>query len=473
MSGEGKKVSRRKFLYAAGAVVAAAVIGSVAYFVTRPTEVKPTTTPTTPRKKKIVYWYHETPSWRVARYNEINRLFMETHPDIEVESVVMSWDEAYVKYPAALEAGTEPDFCFTEPTFCDLLVNEYNCLLPVDDIYKEIDSLHKYRSPEIGRHFYFKGHYWLVPYLTIGQLVYYNTAILDKYGAPNPPDTWEKMIEAGQKCYDPKNGIYGWGLPVSPYFYSDQVIYNFFIANETDFIDEKWEPAINNERTIECLETYVAMAKTGPPDITRWQWGDEDLAFATGKIMGGINFTCTLDAIVKYNPGIIGDFKVMRMPKPKGGPNGGIVYPQGACIFKAAEKRGNLDAVYEFIRFVMEPEINAYLLHCDPVFLPVTRDVTEPVGEAPFWNDPRDPSASRVTAIFKDIFLEAIELTGSPDAYCILSSPKYPIPPFRGKLGGSGILREAVQRVYGGQPAAEVAAWMEEQVRKIISEYKK
>ena len=125
---------------------------------------------------------------------------------------------------------------------------------------------------------------------------------------------------------------------------------------------------------------------------------------------------------------------------------GGLSGPQAGGIFKAAQERGTVDAVHKFLEFIMDPKINAYWIHADPVFVPVTRATGyEPTfEESPIMNDTLDASGNNLA--------------------------KYPFPKRSGRINASLVICDPLQKmIFEGKPAKEALAEANKAIADMIA----
>lgn len=387
-------------------------------------------------------------------------MFNDLNPDIEVRSEAFPWGDAPVKYPAALKAGNPPDFFLHVTTFFETMHGDYDAIIPVDDLVERVGSKYGWTGDYVHKGFYFDNHYWAMPFQAIGQVLYYNQRLLDKYNAPAPL-TWDDMLEAGQKCFKPKDGVWGFGLPAAKTYYTGQCIYAYMIGSGGDMWalkDEKMVPAFNTPENVKAFTAYAELLKTAPPGATDWMWADFDLNYATEKVIAGLNWTCTIDAMQKHNAGMIPYTKATVMVDPAGKPTGGLSCPQGGGIFKAAEERGTVEACEKFLEFIMDPKINAYWIHSDPVFVPVTKATGyEPTfEESPIMNDELDAGGTNTWRMFKDTLRMSMEVVTS-GYWMALNTNKYPFPRYSGRVVDSMIVCDPIQKMVFENKSAEQA----------------
>lgn len=329
---------------------------------------------------KLTFWHHEAPSHRVKAFQEVINKFNESHPNITVQQEVVSWGDAWSKTLSAIKSGTTPDFQFDIPEL-NLSAYEANGIIPVDDLVNELDEKYDYYDNNLGMYQH-DGHYWGVPVWTMDMVLLYRPTLLKKYvGTTKPPTTWEETLEYAKKLTvdtndDGKIDIHGIGLTASKTLLTQEQVWSVMTTYGAHIYDEEGNVDVNTQETIEALRMYKRLWEYTPPAATGWSWGETEMNFAGGKI-----------AMMPYFGGLQRrfyqadnlDLRAARLPTPLGGQRSTVLYPNSIMIFKSAEERGVLEEVKEFIRFIMQPEINSILtIGQEPgSFLPVTHATAE------------------------------------------------------------------------------------------------
>ncbi len=407
---------------------------------------------------EITFWHHEAPAHRVAAFQKMIDIFEDENPDIKVTQEIVMWGDAWVKSLSALEAGTLPEFQFSIP---DLLLTMFkaDALVPVTDLVNEMDAKYKFFPAQKDMYFH-DGEYWGLPVWTMIMLMTYRPSFLEEYaGVSEPPDTWDEILELARMIT--KNSdeeVYGFGIGGARNLMTDEQAFVFMASAGARFFDEDGNVIFNNPKTIEALKMYNDLIKYAPPGAEAWSWGEIELNFAAGTL-----------AMSPYFPGIqkrfheefdSSDYAAAHVPFFKGrSERGTITYPNEIHIYKhILDDKAKLEAVKDFVRFMMRPEINAILTAEQEAgaFFPCT----EAAAKAPeYWNHP-------VVKRFENIHRVAIEAL---QEYATLYGFEYGkwVNIGIGDITGADVLAEVVNKIVSGQMSVEDAvAWGDEEMEK-------
>lgn len=346
---------------------------------------KPTSSQQPTEVKEIVFWHHEAPEERVNTFQEIIDDFNAANPQYNVRQEVVMWGDAWVKTATAISSGTAPDFQFGIP---DLMLTAYknDGIIPVTDLVKELDQKHDFYQSQLDIYFY-NNEYWGIPIFTMLWGVCYRPSIVEKYlGHTNPPETWDNLLNYAKTITEKSNKeVYGMGLSSAKNLMADESFYAVMASSGSMPFDENGNVIFNSQETIDALKFYKELCKYSPPGHEAWSWGE----LQTNQTVGTVAMTIS-DLQLEVNLDEMGssDYGVWPMPlKKKGAKPGTMTYPNEISVFKAAKDRGNLDGVYDFVRFVLEPEHNSKLIEmCAGSFLPVTKTCAE---SKELWEKPR------------------------------------------------------------------------------------
>lgn len=404
---------------------------------------------------KLTFWHHEAPAHRVAAFQKVIDLFEEEYPNIKVEQEVVMWGDAWPKTIAAIEAGDGPDFQFSIP---DLLLTSYllDALIPVTDIVKELDNKYDFIDSMVAPYFH-EDEYWGVPIWTMVFLLTYRPSLLEKYvGTTEPPKNWKEYLEYAKLLTDPKNDVYGVALGGAINLMTTEQAYAFMTNTGAKFFDEKGNVIFNSPETIQAMEMYRDLFQYNPPGAEAWSWGEIELNIMAGKI-----------AMSTYFPSVqrrfhmeldSDDYAGTEQPFPADGQPGTITYPNEIHIYKWTKDRpGHLEATYDFIRFIMRPEVN-YILTAEAEqggFYPTTKAAME----APeFWGDP-------IISRYKEMNKSAVEALD----YASLYGFEYGrwVNLGIGDITGANILAEVVNKIVaGGMTVEDAVEWGQNEMEK-------
>ncbi len=411
-------------------------------------------------KVELTFWHHEAPSHRVRAIQNAIDAFEEEYPNIDVKQEVVSWGDAWSKTLSAVKAGTTPDFQLDIPDF-NVFASNIGGIIPVDDLVEEIDEEYTYFD-NVLKMYRHGGNYWGVPINTMIFNWIYRPSYLEKYvGTREPPKTWEEVVEYAEDLTvdtdgDGETDIYGVGLVASKSLATQEFFWSILTTYGGHIYDENGNPDFNTPETIDAVKMYKKLWEYTPPAATGWIWGEAEMNFAAGKI-----------AMMPYFPSVQKrlydaddmDLGAAVMPQPsEGGQRSTLIYPNGIMIHKSAEKRGVLDKVKTFVKFIMRPDINAMLTAgMEPGgFYPCTEAARE---SGAFWQN----EYVKAFPIVNDVAMEEVQhgtLYGFTHEEVVNKGI--------GDVVGANVLSEVIQRVIvQGQSVEDAVAWGQAEIEEL------
>lgn len=399
----------------------------------------------------LVFWHHEAPAHRVAAFQRVIDLFEAEYSNITVTQEVILWGDAWTKSLTALEAGTLPDFQFSIP---DLTLTMYQsgALAPITELVNEIDAEYGFFSnqKQIYAH---DDEYWGLPVFTMVMLMTYRPSFLEEYlGVSEPPDTWEEVLEASRELVEASGEeVYAIGIGAGRNLMTSEQLYIFLAGAGSRVFDESGNIAFDSPETVRALKMYRDLIQYAPPGAEAWSWGEIELNLAAGTL-----------AMAPYFPSVqkrfhedfdSSDYAAAHVPFFEGEDSRGtITYPNDVHIYtKTVEDSVRYEAVKEFIRFMMRPDINAELTAKQEAggFYPTT----EAAAEADeYWSDPIVQRFEPMHRIAMEALNEYANLYGFEYGRWVNTGI--------GDITGADILAQVVNRVVSGEMTAEeAAAW--------------
>ncbi|MGE5528208.1 MAG: ABC transporter substrate-binding protein [Patescibacteria group bacterium] len=409
----------------------------------------------------LTFWHHEAPAHRVAAMQKVIQMFEKAHPNIKLNQQVVMWGDAWPKTIASIQAGNTPDFQMSLPELT-LVGNRMGAALPVDDLIKELDKKYKFIKSQLAPYYYEK-HHWGVPIWTMPMTILtYRPSYLEKYaGTSEPPKTWDELLAMAKKLTvdtdnDGKIDIYGIGLTAGNNLCTQEQVYTFMAAAGATMFDAKGNLTFNSAQTKKAIQFYADLFKFAPPGATGWLWGELELNFGAGSV-AMMPYFGTLQK--RFYDMKSFDYAAVPMPYPAGGKSAGLIYPNDITIYKAAQKRGHLKAVKDFVRFVSRPDINAILTAgAEPGgFVPVTEAATK---DKAYWNNP-------IIAKFKELNETIISTIPNGKLYGFEhgSLANFGV----GDISGANIIAEAAQKVVTGSATVDQAVeWATAEIKKLM-----
>jgi len=349
-----KKISRRKYIAAVGAVVAGAAIGGAAYYLrTKPssTAVKKLTWWTVVNEGKVVNGklIGASPDFEEAVIQE----FTQQYPDIQIEVTAIPWGELYTKYVAALEAGKGPDVLFIPTTWAAQFIYSGYCK-DLENFKNELD-LDDF-SPAALNAFSAEGKLYGVPMRVDSRLLTYNVDLLEQAGYDRAPAYWpDEVLEWSKALTKEEIGQYGIGIVGRQ---TDSLLYEFWLSwiftNGGSILSEDMQECVlNSPEAVEALQFYCDLLnkyKVAPPGALDYDKQALRMMFIPGKLamysdgkFAIAEFAKTPD--LKYKFDLIPGTKKIRSANLLGG---------WAVVINSKTKYE--EEAWKFVKFVAEPK---------------------------------------------------------------------------------------------------------------------
>ena len=256
-----------------GEVVTETVVEEVE--VTRIVEVAPETDESGPRTLTLFTTEADPPQLEVL--SEIIDEYHEMHPDVFIDVVTGTPSTRGERIATLLAAGADAGIFEMEAAFANDWADA-GFLLPLDDVFAEIDSEDGYVP---GSYFEKDGTVYGLPYATSVYGVWIRTDLFEEAGI-EPPTNYEEVLAAAEALTDPASNLYGISIPGST-----NASVNFFSTflwnNCLDYYSPSGDFRFDEPEVLEALEKWVALTEYAPPGFENWSWGDQITAFVTGQ----------------------------------------------------------------------------------------------------------------------------------------------------------------------------------------------
>lgn len=399
----------------------------------------------------IRYWHHEAPDHRVEAFERVNQMFEAENPGVRVEQEVVLWGDAWPQTLSALEAGTLPDFQFSIPDLTMTMFRE-DALAPVTDLVEELDAEYSF-NPQQRDIYAHDDEYWGVPVFTMSMIMTYRPSLIEEHlGMSEIPDdwTWEDAAEAAREIYNATDGaVGGIGLGGARDLMTSEQFYIFLRGAGADIFDEDGNIVFDSPETVEAIETYASLFEHAPAGSEAWSFGEMESNIAAGNV-----------AMAPYFAGVqrrldreydTDDYAASHIPFfPGRDERGTITYPNDVHIYQSTlEDPERYEAVKEFIRFIMRPDVNAELTAgSEPgTFYPVT-DAAMEADE--YWDHP-------IVQRYEDMHHVAIEALFDYSHLYGFEHGRW-VNLGIGDISGANVLAEVVHNVVAGDMTPEEAA---------------
>jgi multiple sugar transport system substrate-binding protein len=290
--------------------------------------------------------------------------FNETHDDIQINYMLISWDELMTKAQAMIAAGTPPDIAWYAPSN---ILEWYlgGQLEPLDDyLVEEIEMfVPPIKDPETSD-IIFDGHYYGLPFCLagIGTVVRRDMFEEAGYDLEDLEDwTWEEMEQVAQDIYKPEEDQYAYQFA----FGQPRKNWAVFYPAENGF--DNIADFSNREAYIQALQHAVNLFPYTPEAQLNWSKPDYVTAYINSILAMVETGTYFQGDIIRRAPEIMNAEKTAILPSPRGpnlAENSTQWYTVGWVMFEASK---NKEAAAEVLRFLGSKEaVNEWPMNLAP-----------------------------------------------------------------------------------------------------------
>lgn len=382
-------------------------------------EIQPTET--TPEKKVINWLVRSGYGEDAWQDTVVLPLWTETHPDIELNIIRLSEEEAAVRLAAMKEAG-EPVHVWS-PSWIDGNFGTARASGLIQDLMPLIERdnydlsdfppalLDIYRSQD--------GALWGMPFTSSGSYVFYNVDFFDWAGVAYPPTdwddpnwTWEAFVqlahEVMQNYEDGDIPVYG-AVAIAELLETPPMLWG-----QTVWPDGMWatgfarEVTLTDDRSVEAYQAFhdlVFIEQVAPSPEATLPLNALGGTFVSGQvamqIQGGWGVWAYKDLITDAM-----GFCWGIAPLPSGRPDAvdrAVLWTE-PWVISAGLSREDVDLAWEFIKFLLSPE--QMLLFADLVGKPPARSST--LAEYAMYWSPCQPG-DEFQAVFEGAFAHGRE----------------------------------------------------------------
>ncbi|MGE5588757.1 MAG: ABC transporter substrate-binding protein [Clostridia bacterium] len=212
------------------------------------------------------------------------------NPDIVVTYENIPGGDVQAKFMTAAKGDSLPDIV-DGWSYQALQLAQMGKVLPLDDIYAQwtkSGELADIVSESAYRKFYWKGHYWGIPWALDIRVIAYRKDLLEKKGIP-VPTTWEDFEKAVLALHDPKNNIYGLTHAAGFFHFAGQTFVPFMVQagggilnkdGKLVFATDNFEA---NLKALKFMTSFATVHKVTPPGIGSYDWDDSCAIFLAGR----------------------------------------------------------------------------------------------------------------------------------------------------------------------------------------------
>lgn len=330
-------------------------------------------------KVHLVFW-HGMSGTNGEIIDYIVNSFNESHPGIEIEAQYQgSYEESINKLKAAMRTKDGPDLIQIYEAGLRFMVDS-GFVNPMQTIIDKYDIDISHLEEHILDYYTVNDMLYSIPLNTSVPVLYYNKDMLSQVGYDEAPKNWDEIIDACIKLREA--GIVESGIATSnlPWWFEQVLVQQKIPMVDNDNgrsaaatrctlgdgdavlkICQKWLDMYNNK--------YIANIGFVSADNNAYFWSGQTAMSidSSGGLRNNLNnIGDSFELGVGFFPAVDAE-----------SPNGGVTLG-GASIYSIDNGRGMEyeDAVAEFVKYIISPEIQAYF-HVNSGYYPITTEAYE------------------------------------------------------------------------------------------------
>ncbi|WP_027881909.1 ABC transporter substrate-binding protein [Meiothermus rufus] len=294
---------------------------------------------------------------------------------------VGSYDEGLNKLQAALRAGGQgrPHVIQVYDIGARFMADS-GAVIPLEDLARANNFDLSQFVPQPRNYYTVDGKLYGLAFNSSNPILYFNARALEEAGIPYR-NTWSLAdLETAARRLTVKDASgktlrYGLSIPIDSWFV-EQFSYNsgqFFCNNENGRKARATEVTFNNPAAVAFLDTWARLVREGVAANTGRNWADSQSLFAQGQAAIAIYSTASLTGVLRQ----VGNrFQVRTAFYPYLQERNGTAIGGAAVYLIRGFPEAETQAAWEFIRFLLRPEIQAKWI-IGTGYFPVVRGVTE------------------------------------------------------------------------------------------------
>lgn len=344
-------ISRRDFLKLSSTGIAAAALGDLALSAPRRARAQ------TKAKLRYVWPFAAAPDIQQTLVDQFNA----QSSTVEVELQVIPQDSAVPTMTTAFSAGEGPDVVAMSPGWLTQFAAA-GWLENLDERMVNTGLIDTLLPVALSQSRMYQDQAYMIGCVVDTYPMYYNKQHFADAGITAPPETTEAFAEVARKLTDARNNRYGYYLLGGSQWTFQQWVLAMLnqggIGFNNTLYDEDGKSVLRGEEHIAGLRQWVSLYQddqVSPAASATGTFNDAANAFNAGQVSIVMGF---LGYIRNFSNGI--GQENFGVAIPPGGPAGQFVH-YAANGFAMNSMSADKDAAWDFIAFLMRPEINSAL----------------------------------------------------------------------------------------------------------------
>lgn len=296
-----------------------------------------------------------------AALKQILADFEKENPSIKIKHEPVSGSLVYPKFMAAMRGQTMPDVAEAF-SYHPLQFAAADQMEPMDDIIAEWQKsgrLADIFSEFAYKKFFWKDHYWGVPYNLDIRPIYYRKDLLEAKGI-KPPRTWDEFQAAAIALNDPANGVFGVVYPAGDFHIAQHFYMSFMFQAGGSILDKDGNLVFGttakdaNVKALTFLTDLATKYKVTPPGIASYNTDDPHTLYVQGRAAFGFGTGEVIGRLMKENPALFDKTGVLEVLEGPAGPSGKLsaAFYNPMFVWKYSPAK---EQAKTFIRWFVQP----------------------------------------------------------------------------------------------------------------------
>ncbi|GGD76974.1 ABC transporter substrate-binding protein [Paenibacillus nasutitermitis] len=285
--------------------------------------------------------------------------FMKANPDIKIEFMGLSQNDAFAKITTLATGNQLPDIFLNTSDFY-ATANGMGITADLTPLLGE--DFVKGFYPSVLKESTIDGKLQYMPWFTTPIALIYRTDWFEAEGL-KPPVTWDDFVKSAQKLTkdtdgDGKADQWGFGLVgtnnSSGTYRFLPILHSFGASELKQDADGKWVTDLDSPEAIEAFQFFGDLAnkyKVTPPGAMQNAYAENVTLMANDKIGMVISGSHSIAGLIEKNPKLEG--KLAAVPVPKKTEHSSNLSAFG---FSISEKSSNKEAAAKYLKFLVEKE---------------------------------------------------------------------------------------------------------------------
>jgi multiple sugar transport system substrate-binding protein len=255
--------------------------------------------------------------------------FEKENPGIKITHEPVSGNLVYPKFLTAIRGQSMPDVAEAY-SYHPLQFAAADQMEPMDDIieaWKKNGLLGDIFSEYAYKKFFWKEHYWGVPYNLDIRPIYYRRDLLDAKGI-KPPRTWDEFRDAAIALNDPASGVFGVVFPAGNFHIAQHYYMSFMFQAGGSILDKDGNLVFGttakdaNVKALTFLTDFATKYKVTPPGIASYNTDDPHTVYVQGRAAFAFGTGGVISRLMKENPALYDKTGILEVLEGPAGPSG-------------------------------------------------------------------------------------------------------------------------------------------------------